>query len=52
MPSLLSENLNRDSFVYAGTAYENYQFSTFWQIRRAGFVNGLNVPLTLAAGFG
>jgi len=45
---LISEHLSQDINLRASSFYENIEHSPFWQLKRSGFKDGLNVPLSLA----
>lgn len=46
-PTLISERLGRDSFVNTKTIYGHFNDGPYWRIRRAGYADALNLPLTL-----
>lgn len=47
LPTLIGESLGRDSFVDSKTIYGHFNDGPYWRIRRAGYADALNLPLTL-----
>ncbi|MCO7225145.1 tetratricopeptide repeat protein [Pleionea sp. CnH1-48] len=47
LPYLLSSFLQQDSFINTGNFYNGYTSDSFWQVQRAGFQDGLNLPTSL-----
>ena len=48
IPHVMAVTLNRDPYIDAGGFYDYYGMGNlFWRVQRAGYQNGLGVPVTL-----
>lgn len=48
LPFMVADDLSQDPFIESTSPYGFWGFGMYWQLRRRGFDDGLNVPVTLA----